>query len=296
MIDEILNQRGDIFPSFAQRRHLNRKNVEPVKQVATNGSSRDGRLQITIGSSNHANICLDGPSSADALTFAFLQNTQQSNLGLGTKLSDFLEEDRASCCEFEPAQSPLQRSGERALLMAKQFRGNQVARDCRAVDADKSARGAPRPPMDRARNKFLARSGFAGDQHGGVCGSHLGQKRETFLQGARPPDDLVAHRSLIDFFGQGDALVFESLFRLLWIRDKYCAASHELPPDLESLHLVRSLCSLRALWSLSRLRTTPIGVADSQLIRGAPGAYIKAGEVLLLGDRGLTLPKKPKWR
>ena len=60
--------------------------------------------------------------------------------------------------------------------------------------------------------------------------------------------------------------------------------------------LVISFCSLRALWSLSRLRTTPNGVTDSQLIRGAPSAYIKAGEILLLGDRELTLPKKPKWR
>src|SRR5258705_2313877 len=150
--------------------------------------------------------------------------------------------------------------------------------------------------MDRTRNKLLARSGLPGDQHGGVCGSNLRHMREYLWQGARTPDDLVAHRSFIDFSGQGDALVFESLFRLLWIRDKYCAASHELPPDLESLHLARSLCSLRALWSLSRLRTTPNGVADSQLIRGAPGAYIKAGEELLLGDRGLTPPQKTQWR
>src|SRR5258707_15728873 len=150
--------------------------------------------------------------------------------------------------------------------------------------------------MDRTRNKFRSRSGLPGDQHGGVCGSNLRHMREYFLQGARTPDDLVAHRSLIDFFVQGDALVFESLFRLLWIRDKYCAASHELPPDLESLHLVRSLCSLRALWSLSRLRTTPNGVADSQLVRGPPGAYIKVGRSTLLDDRELTLPKKAKWR
>src|SRR5580704_14205942 len=83
--------------------------------------------------------------------------------------------------------------------------------------------------MDRTRNKFLACPGFARDQNGGVCGSNLRHKREYFLQGARTPDDLVAHRSLIDFFGQGDALVFESLFRLLWIRHDYRDASHNLP-------------------------------------------------------------------
>src|SRR5258708_22656401 len=119
--------------------------------------------------------------------------------------------------------------------------------------------------MDGARNKLLACPGFARDQNGGVCGSNLRNKREYSLQGARTPDDLVAHRSLIDFFGQGDALVFESLFRLLWIRNEYCPASHELPPDLESLHLVRSLCSLRALWRQSLLRTSPDGVVVSTI-------------------------------
>src|SRR6266446_5948288 len=147
--------------------------------------------------------------------------------------------------------------------------------------------------MDRTRNKFLARAGLPGDQHAGVCGSNLRHKREYFLQGARTPDDLVAHCRLIAFFAQSDVLVFQSLFGLLWIRDDYCDASHELPPNLGTLHLARSLCSLRALWSLSRLRTTPNGVADSQLVRGAPSAYIKAGRSTLLGDRELTLPKNP---
>src|SRR5712691_8617131 len=111
--------------------------------------------------------------------------------------------------------------------------------------------------MDRTRSKFLACPGFARDQNGGVCGSNLRHMREYFLQGARTPDDLVAHRSLIDFFGQGDALVFESLFRLLWIRDEYCHASHELPPDLEALHLARSRYALGALCSVSGLRKPP---------------------------------------
>jgi hypothetical protein len=116
---------------------------------------------------------LDGPSSADTLKFVFLQNTQQSNLGLGKKLSDFIEEDRTSFCKFEPPQAPLQRSSERALLVAKQFRGNQVARDGSTVGTDKSSWASVRPPVNGARNKFLACPGFAHDQNGGVCGSNL---------------------------------------------------------------------------------------------------------------------------
>src|SRR6266403_4520458 len=180
--------------------------------------------------------------------------------------------------------------------MAKQFRGDQVARDRSAVDTHKSARRTPGPPMDCTRNQFLARSGFAGDHNGSVCRSNLGYKRENPSQGGRSSDNSLEHRCPIDFFAQSDVLVLGPLSRLLWIRDDYCDASHELPPNLGTLHLARPLCSLRALWSLSRLRTTPNGVADSQLVRGAPSAYIKAGRSTLLGDRELTLPKKPKWR
>src|SRR6266852_252626 len=124
MIDEVFDQHRNVFSSFPQRRHINRENVEPVKQVTTKGSRSDGRLQITVCSSYHADIRLDGPSSADTLKFVFLQNTQQRNLCLGRKLAAFIEEDGASFCKFEPPQAPLQRSSERALLMAKQFGGD----------------------------------------------------------------------------------------------------------------------------------------------------------------------------
>src|ERR1700751_3866482 len=106
MIDEVFNQHGNILPSFPQRRRLNGKNVEPVKQVTTKGSRSDGRLQITVGSSYHEDIRLDGPRAADTLEFVFLQDTQQRDLRLNRKLSNFIQEDRASRCQFEAAQAP----------------------------------------------------------------------------------------------------------------------------------------------------------------------------------------------
>ena len=61
------------------------------------------------------------PSSADTLKFVFLQNTQESDLGLGRKLSDLIEEDRASFGQFKAAQTLLSCPCEGALLMAEQF-------------------------------------------------------------------------------------------------------------------------------------------------------------------------------
>jgi hypothetical protein len=49
MIDEVFNQQGNVFPSFPQRRNLNRKNIKTVKQIATKCTRCDGRLQVAIG-------------------------------------------------------------------------------------------------------------------------------------------------------------------------------------------------------------------------------------------------------
>src|SRR5260370_9688418 len=95
-IDEVINEHWNVFLPFPQRRHLDGKNVEPVKEAAANGSRGDGRLQLTVSGSDHPNIGSNGASSPDTLEFVFLQNTQESDLGLGGKLSDFIEEDGAS--------------------------------------------------------------------------------------------------------------------------------------------------------------------------------------------------------
>jgi hypothetical protein len=72
------------------------KYIEPVKQVAPERARSDGSLQVAVRGSNQPNISFDRSGSADSLEFVFLQNTQESYLGLGWKLSDLIEEDRAS--------------------------------------------------------------------------------------------------------------------------------------------------------------------------------------------------------
>src|SRR6202041_999251 len=95
-IDKILDEHGDVVPSFPQRRDLNRKNVEPVKQVAPERARGDGSVQIAVSGGNQANIGPDGSCATDTFKFVFLQNTQEGDLSLGRKLADFIEENRAS--------------------------------------------------------------------------------------------------------------------------------------------------------------------------------------------------------
>src|SRR5258707_6520606 len=126
-IDEVLNEHRNIFLPFPQRRNLDRKNVKPVTEATPERARSDGRLQIAVSSSDHPNIRSDGSSSTNTLELVFLQNAQQSDLGLGRKLSDFIEEDSASFSQLKPPQASLSCPRERALLMTKQFGGDQVA-------------------------------------------------------------------------------------------------------------------------------------------------------------------------
>src|SRR5260370_42023358 len=95
-INEILDQHGDVFSSFSQGGNFNGKDVEPVKEVAPEHARIDGSLQIPVSSSNHSNISSNGSCSTDTLKLVLLQDTQERDLRLGRKLSDFIEENRAS--------------------------------------------------------------------------------------------------------------------------------------------------------------------------------------------------------
>ena len=97
-IDEVFDQQGNVFSSFPKRRNLNREDMQAIKQIATERSSADSGLQVTVGGGDHPNVSAYRMCSADTLKFVLLQNTQQCNLSLGGKFSDFVEEKRASIC------------------------------------------------------------------------------------------------------------------------------------------------------------------------------------------------------
>jgi hypothetical protein len=73
----------------------NRKNVQPIKEVASESACRYFCLQVALGGSDNSNIRPDHSNSSDALKFAFLEHSQQYHLGLRGKFSYFVEEDKS---------------------------------------------------------------------------------------------------------------------------------------------------------------------------------------------------------
>src|SRR5467141_2225944 len=160
MTDEVFDQQGNVFSSFPQRRNLNRKNIEAVKQIATKCTHSDGSLQVAIGGGYDPHISADRLIAAHTLKLPLLQNMQQRNLSFRGQLTDLVEENGAFFRKLEPTQPPLRCPRESASLMTEQLRCNQGSRNCSTIDADKSTGGPPRSLVNCARDQLFARSGF----------------------------------------------------------------------------------------------------------------------------------------
>src|ERR1700733_239341 len=73
--------------------------------------------------------------------------------------------------------------------------------------------------MNGARHKFLAGTGFAGDQNAGIGWRDLGDAREHVSEWCRSSDDLLEHRRLVDFFAQRNIFFLEPLLGPLAVID-----------------------------------------------------------------------------
>ncbi len=111
--------------------------------------------------------------AAQAAHFVILQHAQQLGLRRRGHLADFVEQQRAAVGQLEAADAAFGGAGERAALVAENFALHQRFGNGGAVDGHEGTVGARRKPVNGARQDFLARAGFAGDQHGRGRRRHL---------------------------------------------------------------------------------------------------------------------------
>src|SRR5579864_307065 len=111
----------DVGTAIAQRRYLNRENVQAVEQIGAKAAFLHGLLEVAVSGGDDANIYPNRVAAAYRLKFAFLKDAQQLHLRLDRKLSDFVQEDCAAIGQFEPTGPPLQSTRERTLHVAEEF-------------------------------------------------------------------------------------------------------------------------------------------------------------------------------
>src|ERR1700745_3915943 len=97
-IDEVFHQQRNVLSSLSKRGHLNREDMQAVKQIVTERASADSGLQVAVRGCDHPNVSTYRACPADPFKLMLLQNAQEGDLCLGWQLSYFVQEERTAIC------------------------------------------------------------------------------------------------------------------------------------------------------------------------------------------------------
>ena len=140
--------------------------VDPVVKILAEGSFLDLLGQVGIRGHDETHVHFNGRAAADALKSAVLEKAQKLDLQVGGQSSHIIKKERSAICLFHPSTPYGRRSCGRSCFLAEKFFLQSVTGERRAFHDHKRLVLARAAQMYSAGHQFLARAGFAGDEHG----------------------------------------------------------------------------------------------------------------------------------
>ena len=128
----MLHQQRDVVLAVAQRRQLDRDDVQPVEQVLAELAFLHHLAQVDVGRGDDPDVDLDRLHAAEAREVALLDHAQQLRLRLERDVADLVEEDAALVGELEEPLLGIDGAGEGALHVAEQRRLEEIGRQGRS--------------------------------------------------------------------------------------------------------------------------------------------------------------------
>src|SRR5436190_5436587 len=128
------DQRGDVVGSLAQRRDVDREDVQAVVEVVAEALLLDQPGQVAVRRGDQADVDLDRPGAADTLELLLLEDPEELRLELEGDLADLVEEERAAMGHLEASDLLRDGPGEGAALVAEELALEKPRRDGRAID------------------------------------------------------------------------------------------------------------------------------------------------------------------
>src|SRR5688572_28577038 len=117
LVQEMLDQEGNVGMTLAQRRQLDSDDVEPVVEVLPEVPGVDLTRKVLIGRGDDSGIDFDAARPADALELPLLEHAQELFLRRERHLADFVQKDRPLIGELEAAFALSDRARKRTLLV-----------------------------------------------------------------------------------------------------------------------------------------------------------------------------------
>ncbi len=191
MLREIPDEGRNVFPSIAQRRHRDRKNIQPIVQVAAKLLRLNHRLQILVCRSNQAHVDSDGLGAAQPLELLLLQNSEQFRLQLQWNFSNLIKKNRAFVGQFKSPGFLHDGPGEGPSLMPKQFTFQKAGGYGGTVQLDEGPFAAATEAMDGPGDEFLPGAGFPLNQDRRIGRRHNLHLLQHLLKRITVPDDVL---------------------------------------------------------------------------------------------------------
>ena len=169
---KLAGEQPDVAATVAQRRNGNLDGREAVVKVLTEAPLLHGTEHVDVGGGNHADIGFLNRRRADFKKFAGFEHAQQASLGRERQFGYLIKENRAAVGFLKIALAGSNSAGERAFLVAEQFGVNRSLGNGAAVHGNVFGMLARGIGMDDFREKLLAGTTLAGDEHRQVDRRH----------------------------------------------------------------------------------------------------------------------------
>ena len=164
------SQQRNILDALAERRNVDVKDSEPVKEILTEFAPRHEFIEGAIRGSQHAKIGATSPRISDRGNFVLLDRPQQLHLNGGRYIADFVEKHGPAVGEFKQSLPGLLRPRKCAAHVSEEFAFDQAGAQGRQACGQEWVVFSPAVTMDGLCNQLLAGAAFARDQHGHVGG------------------------------------------------------------------------------------------------------------------------------
>src|SRR5205814_8569297 len=109
LLREMLDQFEDIVTPLPERRNGERDYLQPEVQVLAKCAGPHGTLEVVIGRRNDAHVGSNHLVAANALDLLGLDRAKQFRLRVGSKIPDFIQEQRAPMRQLAASDSHLRR-------------------------------------------------------------------------------------------------------------------------------------------------------------------------------------------
>ena len=161
----------DVDLTLRKAWHMYREHIDPIIEIGPECTFIDTRLDVLVRGADQSEVDLDFMIAAHPLNLAVFKNAQELGLQWQRHVTDFVKEQRAALGKLHPSLTGLVGTGERAFLMAENFRFEQFGWYGGAIHRHEPAT-ATGCLVNGTRDEFFAGTRFTENKHAGWRARH----------------------------------------------------------------------------------------------------------------------------